>query len=106
MRVLHFGYSLGGGSTNQDREGNVKVHFIQQDSWVLPGEYLSWAERHGYGVTVIFTDIDGADYQVLVEADYMANATENGYGWQNAENFMRTIMKTESGKRLLRTVFC
>lgn len=26
----------------------MKVHFIQQDPWVMPGEYLSWAERHGY----------------------------------------------------------
>ena len=26
----------------------MKIHFIQQDPWVLPGEYLSWADRHGY----------------------------------------------------------
>ena len=26
----------------------MKVHFIQQNAWVLPGEYLAWAERHGY----------------------------------------------------------
>ncbi len=24
----------------------MKVHFIQQDPWVEPGEYLSWAVRH------------------------------------------------------------
>ncbi|MBQ7488119.1 MAG: hypothetical protein IJT77_11560 [Clostridia bacterium] len=24
----------------------MKVHFIQQDAWVLPGEYLCWAERN------------------------------------------------------------
>ena len=30
----------------------MKVHFIQQDSWVKPGEYLAWAERHGYDVTI------------------------------------------------------
>lgn len=28
--------------------GNLRIHFIQQDSWVEPGEYLAWAERHGY----------------------------------------------------------
>lgn len=29
----------------------MRIHFIQQDSWVMPGEYLAWAERHGYEVT-------------------------------------------------------
>lgn len=29
----------------------MKVHFIQQDSWVGPGEYLSWAERNGWEAT-------------------------------------------------------
>ena len=52
-----------------------------------------------------FTDIDGIDYQILVEADYIANATESGYSNQNVENFMKKIMKTESGKRILKSVF-
>lgn len=26
----------------------MKVHFIQQDSWVEPGEYLRWADRRGH----------------------------------------------------------
>ena len=50
--------------------------------------------------------IDGLDYQILVEADYIANATENGYDHQNIENFMQKIMKTESGKQILKDVFC
>ena len=29
----------------------MKVHFIQQDPWVTPGEYLSWAERNGWEAT-------------------------------------------------------
>ena len=28
----------------------MKVHFIQQDPWVMPGEYLAWAERRGHEV--------------------------------------------------------
>ena len=31
----------------------MRIHFIQQDPWVEPGEYLSWAERNGH--TVSFT---------------------------------------------------
>ena len=52
-----------------------------------------------------FAGIDGMDYQILVEADYIANATENGYSKENVSNFMAKIMKTQSGKRLLATVF-
>ena len=52
-----------------------------------------------------FTGIDGIDYQILVEADYIANATENGYSKENVSNFMAKIMNTQSGKRLLTTVF-
>ena len=52
-----------------------------------------------------FVGIDGMDYQILVEADYIANATENGYSKENVANFMTKIMKTQSGKRLLSTIF-
>ena len=30
---------------------SMKIHFIQQDPWVEPGEYLAWAERHGHTVS-------------------------------------------------------
>ena len=52
-----------------------------------------------------FHDIDGLDYQILVEADYIANATENGYSKKNVENFMQKIMKSESYKRILKAIF-
>ncbi len=52
-----------------------------------------------------FVGIDGMDYQILVEADFIANATENGYSKENVANFMTKIMKTQSGKRLLSTIF-
>ena len=30
----------------------MKIHIIQHDKWVEPGEYLAWANRHGYEVTM------------------------------------------------------
>ena len=53
-----------------------------------------------------FSNIDGIDYQILVEADYIANATENGYSKQNVENFIQKIIKTESGSQILKAIFC
>ena len=52
-----------------------------------------------------FRGIDGIDYQILIEADYIANASENGYSRENVMNFMNKIMKTESGKNLVKAVF-
>ena len=52
-----------------------------------------------------FHDIDGADYQILVEADYIANASENANSIGNIENFMQKIMKTDGARRLTKAVF-
>ncbi|MBE6997244.1 MAG: HD domain-containing protein [Ruminococcaceae bacterium] len=52
------------------------------------------------------TGIDGADYQILIEADYIANACENGYDADNVRNFLEKIARTTAGKMLIRSVFC
>ena len=51
------------------------------------------------------TGIEGADYQIHIEADYIVNAAENGYSRENIENFISKVMKTESGKRITAAVF-
>lgn len=59
------------------------------------------AHHHNYA------KVDGIDYQILLEADYIVNASasENEYAKQSIEKFMAKVMKTESGTRLLRAVF-
>ena len=52
-----------------------------------------------------YTDIDGIDYQILIEADYIVNACESGYNKQNIRDFMDKIMKTASGKTIAKEVF-
>ena len=52
-----------------------------------------------------FADVHGKDYQILLEADYIANASKNGYERRNVENFIHKIMWTESGKVLAKAVF-
>ena len=51
-----------------------------------------------------FSGVDGLDWQILLEADFLANATENGWSEQKVRHFLGTICKTESGARLIRTV--
>lgn len=49
--------------------------------------------------------IDGIDYQILVEADYIANASENGYDRKNIDSFLNQIVKTSTGKQLIKSMF-
>lgn len=53
-----------------------------------------------------FTEIDGLDYQILLEADYIANASENSYCKDNIRNFTETMMRTGSGRELAKQLFC
>lgn len=92
-------------STNgkyQEREGEAMVrNFLVGIE--IPEEQI---ERIAFlvGHHHTFNEIDSIDYQILVEADYIANATENGYGKQKIENFVQKIMKTESGKRIIKSM--
>ena len=52
------------------------------------------------------TGVDGIDLQILLEADYIANASENGCSRESIEIFLAKVMRTDSGRRLARAVLC
>ena len=52
-----------------------------------------------------YTGVDGLDYQILLEADYIVNASENHYRRENLEAFLSRVMKTDSGRQILHSVF-
>ena len=95
------------GSTNgkyQEREGApmVRAFFAGSDLSAEQIDRIAWLVAHHH----TFNEIEGIDYQILVEADYIANASENEYDKKNIENFMAKIMKTDSAVRLTKAVFC
>ena len=95
------------GNTNgkyQEKEGAPMVKKFLSDCGMNDEQIERVAFLVGHHHT--FHDIDGIDYQILIEADYIANASENGYNKMNVANFMNKIMTTESGKRLTKAVFC
>ena len=51
-------------------------------------------------------EIDGIDYQILIEADYIVNAEENQYSSGSIANVRNNIFKTKSGMYLLDEIFC
>ena len=94
------------GNTNgklQESEGEQLVEVFLIDS----GLGREQIERVKYlvGHHHTLTDIDGMDYQILIEADYIANASENGYSDENIRNFLRRICATRTGARLICAIF-
>ena len=88
----------------QETEGEAMVRPFLVDTGLTEAQIDRVAFLVGHHHTL--TGIDGLDYQILVEADYIANATENGYSQENVDAFTKRIMKTNNGIRLVRTVFC
>ncbi len=52
-----------------------------------------------------YTKIDGIDFQILVEADFLVNIFEDELGREATESIGARIFKTEAGKNLLRTMY-
>lgn len=52
-----------------------------------------------------YTNIDGLDYQILVEADFLVNLYENMSPPETQKHVYETIFQTEAGRRLCRAQF-
>ena len=52
-----------------------------------------------------YTDIDGVDLQILIEADFLVNLYENGDSADAIAAAYENIFVTESGRRLCRMMF-
>lgn len=52
-----------------------------------------------------YHNIDGLDYQILVEADFLVNLFEDNLSKEAAVNAYKNIFKTETGKRICKEMF-
>jgi len=52
-----------------------------------------------------YSAIDGIDFQILVEADFLVNIFEHGDSKETALNVREKIFKTESGKKIITEMF-
>ena len=94
------------GNTNgkhQEEEGMEMVTEFLSDTGMTKEQIRRVAYLVGHHHT--FHDIDGIDHQILLEADYIANASENGYSRQNVETFIQNIMQTSSGRKMAEAIF-
>ena len=49
--------------------------------------------------------VDGPDYQILLEADFLVNASESGLGRENIRAFREKVAVTDTGRQLLDSVY-
>lgn len=52
-----------------------------------------------------YTDIDGKDMQILIEADFLVNLYEDAVAPEGVMSAYRNIFRTESGKQICREMF-
>ena len=52
-----------------------------------------------------YKEIEGMDYQILVEADFLVNAYEDGLSAEAIQSFTRKVFRTRTGKVLLQSLY-
>lgn len=51
------------------------------------------------------TNVDGIDYQILLEGDFLVNADESNYTNEQIENALNQFYKTVTGIKLLKDIY-
>jgi HD superfamily phosphodiesterase len=62
---------------------------------------VCWLIAHHH----IYQDIKGQDYQILVEADFLVNAYEDGLSHNAISTFGHKVFRTQTGRNLLHTLY-
>ncbi len=98
----------------REKYGNTNGQYQEIEGVILAEEFLKdscyfdeFIERVIFlvGHHHTFKDIEGIDYQILIEADYIINADESNYTKENIHNAMKRIFKTETGISLLKSIY-
>ena len=87
----------------QEEEGAPMVRAFLADTPLSPAVIDRVAYLVGHHHTL--RGIEGADYQILIEADYMVNAAENGLEKAEIATFVEKYFRTESGTALIKRIF-
>ena len=98
----------------EEKYGNCNGKLQEQEGPALAEELLTKIEitkgvirRVKYLIAHHHTydNIDGIDYQILVEADFLVNFLEDNVPKENIRKVYETIFKTETGKQMCEEMF-
>ena len=98
----------------REKYGNTSGKHQEEESALLVAEFfkdvpageldverITWLVTHHH----TYTNVEGMDYQILLEADFLVNAGESEYSKQAIENFCKKVFRTEAGTHLLKSMF-
>ena len=85
----------------QESPALVEAFFTELPAARPDVDRISWLAAHHH----TYTDIGGIDHQILLEADYLVNADEQGHSRSAIENFRRRVFRTASGTHLLDSIY-
>lgn len=91
------------GTKQQEEESEALLRpFLAE--FDLPGDVL---ERVIYLVTHHHTvsGIDGLDYQILIEADFLINASERQLENEEIQRFCRNVVRTGAGRQVFASIY-
>ena len=88
---------------NQEREGMPLAREFLKDCGLSEDENERIVYLVGHHHTL--GNIQGLDYQILIEADYLVNADESQYSLENIRNTCERIFKTKSGTEILKSIY-
>jgi len=97
----------------REKYGSTHGPYQEAEGAVLAAEFL---KDSGLSQSVIdrvvylvghhtYTGVVGADYQILLEADYLVNAEESGYTPEAIRSVRETVFKTAAGTALLDSLY-
>ena len=88
---------------NQELESPPLVEAFLSDLPVSSDDIqrISWLTAHHH----TYENVDGLDYRILLEADFLVNADESGYKIAAIKSAEKNIFRTPSGIRLLKSMY-
>jgi HD superfamily phosphodiesterase len=98
----------------EEKYGRCDGKIQEQEGPIIAQKMLSQLGFENYIVERIcflighhhtYDNIDGLDYQILVEADFLVNLYEDDAGNRAIDKAYKRIFKTETGKKIFRLMF-
>ena len=87
----------------QEQEGAPMAAAFLKDVGLPPADIDRVCFLVGHHHT--FAGVDDIDWQILLEADYLVNASESGYSKENIRHFAESLCRTASGRSLFRAIY-
>ena len=90
-----YGYNNG---KLQEQEGPAEAKKLLERLGVDPEDIARICYLVGHHHT--YTNVEGIDYQILIEADFLVNMYEDNLPYEAIQNMVKNVFRTNTGKEL------